>query len=1509
MFIEYKMEYNTEEIINIDKIQFCVYGNDEIKRYSVVNKDPYGINIPETYDSHEPKRGGLIDSRLGTTDYQINCATCGLNSADCPGHFGHTLLTQPVYHFGFIEHVKNILGCVCIKCSKLLVYKNEKEINDLLKNRVGKARFDEIKRLTSNITYCQNPDYSCGAPIPSIRDHETGLLLIAETKVDEGDDGAVISNTGKQKIQEILTATDSYNILKNISDVDCRIMGFDPKINRPENLIIINFPIPPVAIRPSIRRDAIASKSFEDSMTDKLADIIKRNVILRTNLEKSAITNEEFKYNDSHHLNLQYNIATYFDNESSILQKSEQKSGGKLYKSVSERLKGKQGRVRGNLLGKRTNFSGRTVITSNPDIGTDELGVPLKLAMILTFPEVVTPQNIGKLTKLVKNGRDNYPGANYVYPKGNNKRPIDLRYRKKNIKLHYGDIIDRHLIDGDYVLYNRQPSLHKLSMMGHRCVILRDPELTTFGMNVSVTTPYNADYDGDEMNIFVPQSIQASIELELIANVRNQIIAPASSGIKISVKQDAPLGVYLLTRENMDMDSHHASNIVTKNRNVEHDLEKSDKSISKSFDIFSSLLPKKLNIVQYDDKGDKKLEILNGKLLKGTLTSKIVNQTILSTILDQYGNDVALDYIDNLQKIMLQFLLSHGSTIGLKDIIIGKESLQKCKDVMKAKRLEVECMITEIENNPDLIDPDTIEKNMTSILQSVSGDITKITMNDLEKNDKNNNLLILVSSGAKGKPDNVSGMAAGKGQMNLNFARIKKKVNNRTFAHFFQNDDRPEARGYAESSYFDGLQPIEFFIDAMAGREGLIDTAIRTADSGYINRRLIKCMEDVVVHYDGTIRNGNNIIVQYIYGDSHLDQVKQKLTQMKTLKMNNEKLNEKYRFNEKEIEELVSKFKLNKTDIVNLNENFMDELVGFRNLLRKNYRKATIDYRILDDMYFMPVSFSRIIDNARYGIDSNMNDLDPMYIMDAIENVLSQKSTKLMCMSEEERNNDLSLKVMMEKKHKSLFRYGLLEYLAPKRCLNEYKFDKTKFNMVIKEIINSFNKCLVESGEMVGCVGGQSIGEQTTQMTLNTKHSSGAGVAGMQGIPRLNEILRKTENIKTPIMYIYMKEGKTEDKELAYTIGAYLKETTLKDIVKKVDIVFDSDLEDNFMKDDKVNIKGAMNLYGNFNVKPENLPWLFRFEVSKEALFEKKLVMLEIKSKFINWWDEISNDKSMHKNHKELIKKIINGCIMTTSDNANKLYIHIRFDISEFNNNILLDIQNMILYFFQLKGIAYINDVSEIAMKLFLKFNEETGDIDNKQEYIISTDGINMNKLRYIKYIDNNRAYCNEINTICKLYGIEAARQALVTEINKVFSGDLKLNYNHLSILCDVMTNTGELVSIDRHGFGRMDTDPLAKASFERTVEMFINSAVYGEVDKLQSVSSRLIMGRAIRCGTGFPEILMDTDILENTEYNEVDLTSKIKDSIDTLKFTENVLIDDFIERAMNGEEANTFMV
>jgi DNA-directed RNA polymerase II subunit RPB1 len=294
-------------------------------------------------------------------------------------------------------------------------------------------------------------------------------------------------------------------------------------------------------------------------------------------------------------------------------------------------------------------------------------------------------------------------------------------------------------------------------------------------------------------------------------------------------------------------------------------------------------------------------------------------------------------------------------------------------------------MLTEIENNPDLIDQDILEKNMLSLLQSVTGDITKVTMTDLSKD---NNISILIDSNAKGEPDKVTGMTSGRGQIVLAFARIKKKVNNRTFPHYFQNDDRPEARGYLEASLYEGQPPLEFFMDAMTGREGLIDTAIKTAESGYINRRLIKCMEDLAVHYDGTVRNGNNVIVQYVYGDSHLDQVKQKNTKLHSLSMNNEQLKNKYYLSETEVDDLSKRLKLNKKELEEINDEFFGELKHFRNTMRVTYRKANIEYRILEDSYYMPVSFQRIIDSAIYGEKSNMNDLDPIYILDSIDYIL-----------------------------------------------------------------------------------------------------------------------------------------------------------------------------------------------------------------------------------------------------------------------------------------------------------------------------------------------------------------------------------------------------------------------------------------------------------------------------------------------------------------------------------------
>ncbi len=503
------MPLDSNEIISqIETIEFCVFSNSEVKRYSVIN-DPMGINIPEAYENGVPKQGGLIDKRLGVTDQHLKCDTCGSMTNDCPGHFGHTELAEEVFHYGYLDLAKSIANCICLNCSKLLLTKHKDEVVDILGNSYGKNRFAKIKKMTSNVKFCQRPDNNCGKPVGKISKEITksGSILMTVTymvdaKQEDGDGGQAQNATGagkKKKNVETLTPARLYNIFKLIDDNDWRLMGFDPTKNRPENLIIKYFPIPPVAIRPSVRLEMLSSGPSEDGLTSKLADIVKDNARLRKQLDKTLITGEESKYNQDYQQLLQYDIATYFDNEST-LPKSEQK-GAKASKSVSERLKGKTGRIRGNLMGKRVDFCARTVITSDPNLGLDELGVPIKIAMNVTFPEVVTPFNIDRLTKLVRNGREVYPGANHVIPlhslEMGKKSKIDLRYRKKSVKLHNGDIVERHIVDGDPVLFNRQPSLHKMSMMCHRIRVIKDETLNTFRLNVTVTTPYNADFDGD----------------------------------------------------------------------------------------------------------------------------------------------------------------------------------------------------------------------------------------------------------------------------------------------------------------------------------------------------------------------------------------------------------------------------------------------------------------------------------------------------------------------------------------------------------------------------------------------------------------------------------------------------------------------------------------------------------------------------------------------------------------------------------------------------------------------------------------------------------------------------------------------------------------------------------------------------------------------------------------------------------------------------------------------------
>ena len=655
----------------IKYVQFSVFPNDMIKKYSVIN-DIKGINNVESYEAGEPKIGGISDPRLGTTDPYIICETCNLDSDSCPGHFGHLLLSHKMYHFGFMFMVKSLLKIICIGCSKILLNTNElkyfpKIIND-------KVRFHKIYKFIDNmvINNCRH----CGKIVPKIKKDSDfdDLQFVATYEFQKEDDK-------KKLMKEIIDSNRCYTILSNILDEDWKLLGFNPNIYRPEDLIMKYFPIPPIAIRPILKGNILGGQVYDNLLSKKISEIIKYDkkleMYLKEDKESSLII-----YNDIINL-LQLHVATYYNNDSSL-----PKSKTALNKNTSSIVlrikgdKGKNGRVRGNLSGKRVNFCARSVITPDPTINVNEIGIPIDVAMSLSFPEKVTQNNLKRMKKIVSNGKYIYPGANYVI-KTNNKNEtyiLHLELNNKEIDIQPGDVIERHLINGDPVLFNRQPSLHKMSAMCHRAMIINDKRINTFRVNPCVCKCYNADFDGDEMTIYVPQSLVSCIELQIIGDVRKQIISPRYSEPIIQFIQDSVIGTYILTKHAIKIDKYAAMNL-SSCLNVEN------KQILNNIfpkELLSFILPNNLNISRKTN-DITTLDISKGIINKGVINSGLLNNGILFNTWHTNGIDTTATLINNIQKLAINWLKFRGFTIGIRDIVLPIEARQNLRIKMEQK--------------------------------------------------------------------------------------------------------------------------------------------------------------------------------------------------------------------------------------------------------------------------------------------------------------------------------------------------------------------------------------------------------------------------------------------------------------------------------------------------------------------------------------------------------------------------------------------------------------------------------------------------------------------------------------------------------------------------------------------------------------------------------------------------------------------------------------------------------
>ena len=1333
--------------MSIIGIQFGIANPAEILARSVVE-----VTTDKLHQGGQPVQGGVFDSRFGVIENGKTCPTCQQTNLLCPGHFGSIQLARPVYLYHFLDHIMKILQVVCINCSQIYLTEADMEIIKQ-QNYEGLYLFKLIRdkivtQKTKEIKLCPH----CSTPaMKKITKREGSVARLQ----------AVYYNMDKEAEPVELQPEMVLRCFQRITNENVDRLGFSSKFSRPDWMICTVLAVPPLTVRPSIvMEDGVRT---EDDLTRKLIDIVRNNSILRDKIDKGESAQIISSYTDV----LQFDVATYIDNDIKGLPPSIQRSGRPL-KTLKSRFGSKTGIVRGNLMGKRVDYSARSVITPDPNIELDELGVPEEIARNLTKPEQVTPYNRDRLMTAVQNGQT-YPGAKSVY-QHEEKKTVRLKFMAGTIDLRIGDIVHRHLVDGDCVLFNRQPSLHKASMECHRVRVL---PYSTFRLNVSVTKPYNADFDGDEMNMHVPQSIVAETELKYLATVLRQIISPRTNSPIIQVFQDTMTGLYRLSQPEVTIPEHLAMNILARSNKP---YKRQNKNCSGQ-DLIAAIYP-----------------IMNVK--SGVIDSKVIGGQ-LHAVYNDFGPQRCAQMINDIQNIVTKFNMYSGFSVGPSDVVANTETTEFISDTLAKTKNEIVSILSNLHsglflNTSSRNNGEELEKSIMSKVNEIDKLITNQITNALSKE---NRMVQMVTSGAKGKSINIAQIMGMLNQQLVGGKRLQYTLQNRTLPHFAKFDDGLESRGFVENSFISGLRPHEFFFHAMGGREGLIDTAVKTSDSGYISRKLIKTMEDLHVEYDGTVRDVNRNIIQFKYGGDGMDTTSIEKQECKLGVMT--------------MEEVYSNFAGSIADfgaVVDLGEasapDMIEQILEDREYLVKN----VLLYKN-NDTVFAPINLRRLLKNYEnnYAVKTN---LTPQYVVDKLDEFTSQTS--------------------------KLFGILMRYYLA----IIVLRLTQSMFDDIMKEIKFKYIKSGVHAGEMVGALAAQSIGEPTTQLTLNTFHSAGTVNANAtQGVPRIEELLSVTYKPKNPTNTIYFKPDIAVSEDQIMQMVYQIQKTTLRDITDNLTIYYDPNPNETTVQDDRE----LLQTFQKFSVSQLCVsPWILRLEFNK----------LEMATRHVTDMTLITTRIMANKTLK------VFECIHSDI-NSGKLIMRLTFNPDVAKNMLSLRYIEEKLLDTVLTGVPNIGRVFRREVKNELVYNEKIGGYVSAKQFVLDIEGANILDISTFSNTDPYQTFSDSIHEILEVFGIETARLTMITEFKRVF-GDTYVNYHHLMILVDAMTYPGKILSVNRFGMKKNESGVLAKSSFEETTKVLFDAAITGDFDNMRGVSANIMFGQKPPCGTGFVNVLID---------------------------------------------------
>jgi len=1283
-----------------------------------------------------------------------------------------------------------------------------------------------------------------------------------------------------KKITMRLTPENIIKIFKRISDDDIHFMGFSPTWSRPEWMVCSVLPVPPPSVRPSVKHDA--QQRSEDDLTHIYSNIIKTNKELADKIQNNASPNVIEGLTSV----LQYFIAMIVNNKVKGAVPMAQRSGRPL-QCITGRLNTKNGRVRGNLMGKRVDFSARSVITGDPNLSIEQLGVPRKIAMNITKPVIVNDRNRDFLLKLVQNGPDVYPGAKILERK--NGDSISLRYvDRQSIVLENGDKIHRHMMDGDAVLFNRQPSLHRMSMMCHIVKIMKVGD--TFRMNVGDTKPYNADFDGDEMNMHMPQNVLAETELKNLAAIPYQMISPSANAPIIGIYQDSMLGSYRFTRMQMQLTPRDAMNLLMMYNKVDAKALYDKRKDLTNFDVLSQIMPPmtlKYKTKLYKESEDfatsnNVFDVRNGEYIRGQLEKSVLASTtkgVIHRIFNDYGCKAASNFVDNLQNIVTEYMKSSSFSVGISDLIANKKTQTAIIQVVNAQKMEVQSVIEKVhlgvfKNETANTNSVEFELTVNNILNKATEQAGKIGRESLSKD---NRFLMIVESGSKGSLVNISQMISCLGQQNVDGKRIPDGFDSRTLPHFSKFDDSPEARGFIENSYIAGLTAPQLFFHAMGGRIGLIDTAVKTSQTGYIQRRVIKALEDLKVEYDMTVRNNKEKIVQFAYGDDGFDSTKAENQVIPFVGMSVEDIYMHYDMIDQSEGEgnllniftkaTITRIKNQRAETTTKTKVYIDKMLSYRDEIILN-----IFGHKNENTVKVPVAFQNMIANIQGQLGLNRHSTVDISPLEAFELIEAQYA-------------------MLKKLHYApptdLFEVLYFYYLSPKDLLVNKRFHRKGLQLLLETIFLKYKQALVHPGEMVGVIAGQSIGEPTTQLTLNTFHLAGVATKSnvTRGVPRIEEILRLTKNPKNPSLTIHLSHMDEETQQKAITYANMLEHTKLVDLVKSVQICFDPIENSTTFVEDKALIDQYYEFESIIKECSEQVDldtpkskWIIRMEVDAETMLDKNITMDDIHFAISNsYGNEISCIYSDFNMENLIFRIRLNNSaskkkkgVADTLDQSDEIYL-----LKNFQDSLL---QNIVI-----RGIPGITNVC--PRKLQNMVAKEDDKYNRKDIWVLDTTGSNLLDILGCDFIDYKRTYSNDIREVFNVLGIEAARQIIYNEMVEVMEfSDVYINYHHLSLLCDRMTLTKDMVPIFRSGILNDDIDPIAKATFEVHTEVFLKAARHADFDHMRGVSANVMCGQYGNYGTNAFNIVLDMNEMEKLKVADMDIRDRNREIDDFMR-------------------------